>query len=248
MILKLYRSGLGAIEVARRAQVGSTTVYRVLDRAGVARRFDEATQDRLRAISSPADRRDVARKYAAGWTLPRLAAKYGCSRSSVRKVLVRQGVSIRSRGQAPKRLDLRLVQRVLDARAKGLSQIDIARRVGQTQGWISRILRESGEPGRAADGRAGRMMTGGGYVRVLLSVDDPMLSMADHMGRCLEHRLILARELGRPLSDDETVHHLDGNKTNNRPGNLQLRHGRHGAGVVLYCAKCGSHDLVHEEL
>jgi hypothetical protein len=38
----------------------------------------------------------------------------------------------------------------------------------------------------------------------------------------LEHRVVMSRKLGRPLLDYEIVHHLDENKKNNDPKNLEL--------------------------
>lgn len=38
----------------------------------------------------------------------------------------------------------------------------------------------------------------------------------------LEHRVIMSHKLGRPLLDDEIVHHLDEDKKNNDPENLEL--------------------------
>lgn len=36
------------------------------------------------------------------------------------------------------------------------------------------------------------------------------------------HRDVASKKIGRPLRDNEVVHHIDGNKLNNRPNNLQV--------------------------
>lgn len=70
--------------------------------------------------------------------------------------------------------------------------------------------------------RGGRHVTVGGYVQVVVPLDDPMICMADDRGRIFEHRLVMARRLGRPLAPEEHVHHLNAQKQDNRIENLEL--------------------------
>lgn len=66
-----------------------------------------------------------------------------------------------------------------------------------------------------------------GYWMVYIPPNDPMISMAEitnklGWGKVLEHRLVAARKIGRPLESWEHVHHRDGNKKNNLPDNLEI--------------------------
>lgn len=78
----------------------------------------------------------------------------------------------------------------------------------------------------------GRTINSKGYALIFM----PEHPRADIKGYVYEHLLVMEEFLGRPLTMAETVHHLDGNKSNNALGNL-----------VLFATK-GMHTKFHQWL
>jgi hypothetical protein len=60
------------------------------------------------------------------------------------------------------------------------------------------------------------------YMGIKLDRADFFYPMTDHKGYVREHRLVMARHLGRLLWPTEIVHHLNGNTFDNRIENLEL--------------------------
>lgn len=133
----------------------------------------------------------------------------------------------------------------------GLALLPLSQKWETSRNRLRRLLRASGRAvtARPAAGERHRAWKGGrgvdakGYVWVLLRQDDPLWCMAGTKGRVLEHRLVMAKHIGRPLLDTETVHHRDGDKANNVIQNLQLRSANHGPGSAFECADCGSPNV-----
>ena len=74
--------------------------------------------------------------------------------------------------------------------------------------------------------KGGRIRDYFGYIKLLLTDDDPFYCMANKNGYVLEHRYLVAKKLGRPLKKHEVVHHLNGIRDDNRTENLELIGGK----------------------
>jgi HNH endonuclease len=64
--------------------------------------------------------------------------------------------------------------------------------------------------------------TDDGYVLVYVHPEHRFSAMARAGSRVMEHRLVMAEHLDRPLASDEFVHHRNGMRDDNRIENLEL--------------------------
>jgi len=82
-----------------------------------------------------------------------------------------------------------------------------------------------GPPRRGSDHpcwKGGRERNCGGYMQIRLPSDDFFHSMCDIHNLVMEHRLVMAKHLGRCLAPFESVHHKNGIRDDNRLENLEL--------------------------
>lgn len=156
----------------------------------------------------------------------------GHSWSQIRYTLKRAG--IRPRGGRLGACHLRHAELVRMAE-RGDSIQEMATALGTNRKTVARYIREHqiqrpahrqhpqgmGRNTRGPNNPAwkgGRQIDKSGYV-LLWMPDHPQ---ANRHGQVREHRIVMERKLGRPLTRHEVVDHIDGNTGNNCPSNLRL--------------------------
>lgn len=245
-IVKQFRKGIPAADIARAEELPRHVIYTVLKREKLR---PEKNQKYDRPELAAELQQEVIAFYNRPETIMATANHFGYSYGGARKILAKHGV-LRPEGRKkiwPKETVDKMVEM-----ATTLSQSAVAQHFNTSQAVVQRLLHNRGVPYKRAhcvgenhgQWKGGRQVSKAGYIQVRINRDDPMLCMANSSCYVAEHRLVMARHLGRVLSKRETVHHINGKKHDNRLENLQLRSGRHGAGVVLCCADCGSRNIV----
>lgn len=116
-----------------------------------------------------------------------------------------------------------------------LSTVQIANLVGSTPGNVASHLKHAGISSRSSkdglrarfpEGRFGEQAarwTGGKtIVNNYVAIYAPEHPRGGTTKRVFEHILVAEKTLGRYLEKDEVVHHINGDKQDNRPENLEV--------------------------
>ena len=85
--------------------------------------------------------------------------------------------------------------------------------------------------------RGGRRKNKAGYIEILDAVGSDKYVP--------EHRKIMSEHLGRPLFADETVHHKNGIRDDNRLENLELKASSHGKGQSIPDLIAWAKEIIH---
>ena len=240
-IASLFNKGYSVSAIARRIGVATTAVSQKLQLMGLRERHRQK-------IVSQDDRDKIVRRYLAGEPSKAISRDFSVTFQTVLAILHREGVQVNRRGNRYREFTSEQVAEMGRLWAGGMSQHAIGQQHGVSQAVVSRVLRSHGiavaprkaEGARHGSWKGGTTTTPYGYVLVAVSPSDPMSAMRSRQGYVMMHRLVMARSLGRVLRDDETVHHINGDRTDNRLENLQLRNGKHGKGAAFRCLDCGS--------
>jgi len=243
-----YEAGSPRYQLARKYRLAHQTVNRILLDNRVAIRPWEFV-----AKHDDATRHRIIAEYRDGIPVAEIRRRYRISPQTLRRYAQTENLPPRKR--QPRRVSDEQIAAMLAMRVDGATQTQIAARFHISGAHVSTLLREHGAP-RIKTGPLGklnnskifsensRVELSGGYIGVFLRADHPMASMRRRFGYVPEHRLVMAEHLGRPLRADETVHHLNGDRHDNRIENLQLRQGAHGKHQAYRCLDCGSPNVI----
>jgi len=236
-LLRLRREGCDIQDLARRYKVRNQRITEVLRERGVIVRSKGAVHEKFdTAVKCDAlvqDYREVA-------SLKVLAQMHDVTVPTIVNALDRAGCDFLDPGRPTVWTD-EMIEKGRVLSDTGGTPDEIAVELGVSYGSVRRNI-----VGLTRDGQVISLaeQPASGYIYVSTTTEDRRFCTPGMNGQIGLHRLVMGRHLGRPVTPDETVHHVNGRRDDNRIENLQLRSGAHGAGQARVCGDCGSSNVV----
>lgn len=201
-----YNQNLNASEIASMYGCHRDTVRLAMNRFGIASRGKIKKSEKPEIVDL------IIKKYKQCHSVRKTSLDTGYAQNTIHEILLNNGVYVFKKGENAKytwenNKHPRLGKKGAECPMYGRRMTDATREKMEV------IWKRNGD-----ERRLERKMTNDGYVMVYC----PNSPAAYNDGYVLEHRLVMENHLGRPLSTDEYIHHINGNKGDNRIENLML--------------------------
>lgn len=254
MIVSIYKETGSAYKCASKTGISPYVAYSILKDNGVdIPSWSDPKPNKHKIIGDKA--LELIADYNLGIKNDELVKKYGVGREAIKNTIKRAGIKLRDHGGQRRRVTDVEASEIVSLYNKGLNQAAISSHMKCGASVVSRILTNEGLFSKEkligenhGSWKGGISKKPDGYILRKIYHTDIYFSMANRAGYVPQHRYVMAQHLGRALTKNETVHHVDGNRENNAIENLQLRQGKHGNGVIMTCCNCGSNNIKTTEI